>query len=211
MEGMGIYAKTMFNTTVEVLEISLNGALIKGGRGLLIGCKYSFKIEHGDTVIPVDGVVVWEKNTTEKITESEVVTVYTAGIEFLDLRTERADLLKELIADKIRELRDRRLGGVRVKVSPPEKALLSFMENCETRDISIGGMKIVLEQEPPLDVTFSFELILTKTGAPVHCKGRIAFCHEVTGKAKRYHAGVEFMDISDRDKAILTRFIETLS
>jgi c-di-GMP-binding flagellar brake protein YcgR len=211
VEGMGIYARTMFNTTVEVLELSLSGALIKGARGMLIGCKYNFKIEHGDKVIPVDGVVVWEKTSTEKVTGGEAMAVYTAGIEFLDVRTNKAEHLKELIADKVRELKDRRLSGIRVKVSPPEKAVLSYMERCEIRDISVGGMRIEIEQEPHVDTIFSFELILTKTAAPVHCKGRIAFYHRVPEKIpKKYYAGVEFPEISGVDRSILEKFVETL-
>ncbi|MEJ2683641.1 MAG: PilZ domain-containing protein [Candidatus Sulfobium sp.] len=210
VEGMGIYARTMFNTTVEILELSLNGALIRGARGLLIGCKYNFKIEHGSGVIPVDGVVIWEKTALEKM-PGGVIPVYTAGIEFLDVRTDKAELLRELISDKVLELKDRRLRGVRVRVSPPEKAVLSYMEHCEIKDISVGGMKMEVDQEPPVDMIFSLELVLTKTDAPVHCKGRIAFYQEVPGKMpKRYHAGVEFKDISVRDKAILERFVEAL-
>ena len=57
VEGMGVYAKTMFNTAVEVLELSASSALIRGARGLLIGCKYNFKLEHAGRIIPVDGVV----------------------------------------------------------------------------------------------------------------------------------------------------------
>jgi hypothetical protein len=208
---MGIYARTMFNTTVEVLELSVNGALIRGARGLLIGCKYNFKIEHGDRTIPVDGVVVWEKTALERIAGGKAISVYTAGIEFLDVRTDRADELKDLIADKIRELKDRRLSGVRVKVSPPDKAVLSFMETCEIKDISVGGIRIEIEREPPVEMMFSLELFLTKTDTPVNCKGRIAFYHEVPGKMpKKYYAGVEFKDISEGDKARLTRFVETL-
>lgn len=212
VEGMGIYARTMFNTTVEVLELSVSGALIKGARGLLIGCNYNFKIEHEGRVIPLDGVVVWEKTTLEKIAEGQTVPVYSAGIEFLDMRTDRAEQLRELISDKVRELKDRRLSGVRVRISPPEKALLSYMEYCEIKDISVGGMNIEIDQQPPPDMTFSLELILTKNQSPVRCRGRIAFCQEMAGKIPgKYRAGVEFKDITESDKEILARFVETLS
>lgn len=212
VEGMGIYARTMFNTTVEVLELSLNGALIKGARGMLIGCKYNFRIEHADKVIPVDGIVVWEKTINERIAGEETAPVHTAGIEFVDVRTEKAEQLKGLIADKIHEIKDRRLSGVRVRVSPPEKAVLSFMETCEIKDIGLGGMKIEIDREPPVDMMFSLELLLTKAWSPVYCKGRIAFYQEVPGQLPlKYYAGVEFKDLSDKDRAMLDRFIETLS
>ncbi|MEJ2696675.1 MAG: PilZ domain-containing protein [Candidatus Sulfobium sp.] len=213
VEGLGVYARTMFNTTVEILELSLNGALIRGARGMLIGCKYTFKIEHGDRIIPVDGVVVWEKNAVERTAEGEKMTVYTAGIEFLDIQTNKAQLLKEFITDKVLpQLKDRRLSGVRVKVSPPERSILSYIEDCEIKDISVGGMRIEIGQKPSVDTIFLLELFLGKSHASVHCKGRIAFYNEIDGRmSKKYETGVEFRDLSDDDKATLESFVETLS
>ncbi len=212
VEGMGIYAKTMFNTVVEVLELSVSGALIRGAQRFLIGCEYIFKIEHGDTAIPIKGVIVWKKITMEKIEGGGVIPVYTAGIEFLDVLTDKAEQLKELISDKIQELKDRRLSGVRVKIQPPEKALISYMESCVIQDISLGGMRIETEQEPPVDMIFKLELMLTKNESSIHCKGRIAFCQEVIEKMpKRYSVGVEFTDVLESDNLRIERFIETLS
>jgi hypothetical protein len=212
VEGMGIYAKTMFNTAVEVLELSVSGALIRGAQRFLIGCEYIFKIEHGDTVIPVKGIIVWKKITMEKSSEGGAIPVYTAGIEFLDVLTDNAEQLKELISDKIQEMKDRRLSGVRVKIQPPEKALISYMENCLIQDISLGGLRMETEKEPPADMIFTLELILAKNESSIHCKGRIAFCQETTEEMrKRYSVGVEFRDLLESDKLKIERFIETLS
>jgi len=212
VEGMGIYAKTMFNTAVEVIELSVSGALIKGAQRFLIGCKYIFKIEHKDTVIPVQGIIVWKKITMEKIPEGGVIPVYTAGIEFLDVLTDKAKQLRELLSNKIQELKDRRLSGVRVKILPPEKALMSYMEKCLIQDISLGGLRVETEREPPVDMIFTLELILAKNEIPIYCKGRIAFCREPTeNMSKRYSVGVEFRDLLKSDKSRIKRFIEILS
>jgi hypothetical protein len=212
VEGMGIYAKTMFDTAIEVLELSVNGALIKGAQKLLIGCEYNLKIVHEDTIIPVKGVIVWKKTAMEKIPEVGMIPVDTAGIAFLDVLTDKAERLKVLLSDKIRELKDRRLSGVRVKLQPPEKAAIGYMERCLIQDISLGGLRMETEKEPPADMLFALELILARNERSIHCKGRIAFCHEATEKmSKRYIVGVEFRDLSEDDISRIERFIETLS
>jgi hypothetical protein len=208
VEGMGIYAKTMFNTAVEVLELGVSGALLRGAQRFLIGCEYILKIEHGDIVIPVKGIIVWKQTTME----GGAGPVCTAGIEFLDVLTDKAEQLKEFISDKIQELKDRRLSGVRVKIQPPEKALLSYMESCVIQDISSGGLRMETEKEPPSDMIFTLELILAKNESSIYCKGRIAFVQEATEKMrKRYSVGVEFRDLLESDKLRIERFIETLS
>jgi hypothetical protein len=212
VEGMGVYAKTMFNTTVEVLELGVSGALIRDAQRFLIGCEYMFKIAHADMVIPLKALIIWKKMTMEKIPEGGVVPVYTAGVEFRDVVSDKAELLKGLISDRMRELKDRRLSGVRVKIHPPEKALISYMEQCLIRDISLGGLRMEAEQEPPTDMMFTLELSLAKNEQPVHCKGRIAFCHEATEKTpRRYCVGVEFRDLAESDKSRIEKFIGKLS
>ena len=147
----------------------------------------------------------------EKNGGGEIIPVYTAGIEFMDLRTDKAELLKGLIEDKARELKDRRLSEVRVSISPPGKALLSFMETCEIKDISTGGMRILTGRKPPHDAVFSLELVLDRTVPPIRCSGRIAFCNEVPEMmSKGYHAGVEFRDMTEGDKSVLETFVNSL-
>ena len=212
VEGMGIYAKTMFNTVVEILELGASGALISGAQRFFIGCEYIFKIEHGDKVIPIKGVIVWKKITMTKTTEGVMNPIYTAGLEFLDVLTVNAEHLKALISDKVQELKERWLSGVRVKVQPPEKAVISYIETCVIKDISLNGIRIELEQEPPVDIIFTLELTLTRNESSIGCKGRIAFCHEVPETMpKRYDIGVELTDVLDSDQSRLRRFIETIS
>ncbi len=208
VQGMGIYAKTMFNTVVEVLELGVNGALIGGAQRFLIGCKYFFEIEHGDIVIPVKGIIVWKQT----IMEGGAIPVCTADIEFLDILPDKTEQLKEFLSDKIQELKDRRLSGVRVKIQPPERALLGYMESCLIQDISLGGLRMETEKEPPADMIFALELILAKNESSIRCKGRIAFVQEATEKMRnRYSVGVELRDLSESDKLRIERFIKTLS
>jgi hypothetical protein len=212
VEGMGIYAKTMFNTEVEVLELSVSGALVRGAERFLIGCEYIFRIEHRGRIIPVNGVIAWKRVTTERDAGGKAIPVYTAGIEFLDVFTDKAEQIRGLINENIQELKDRRLSGVRVKVKPPEKALLTSIETCEIKDISSGGMRIEVEDPLPVDMLFDLELILARNEDAIHCQGRIAFCREALEKMpKRFSVGVDLKCMVDSDKERLEQFIETLS
>ncbi len=210
VEGLGIYAKTIFNTEVEILDISESGGSIKGAKRFCIGCEYSFKFDHGESSLSVKGVVVWEKLTgTVKVGEGEAVPIYTAGVEFRNgLADRRMEELKEILIDKVRE---RRLGGMKVSIGPSEKTVLSYLETCAVRDVSLGGMRIETGQEPTVDTIFSFELVLTEHEKAIACKGRIAFYQELQGKTpQRYSVGVEFVDMADEDVSRLRKFIDVL-
>jgi hypothetical protein len=212
VEGMGIHAKTMFNTSAEVLELGVGGALIRGAQRFLIGCEYNLKIVHEDTIIPLKGVIVWKKMAMEKSPEGGMLLVDTAGIAFLDVLTDRAAQLKMLLSDKIRELKDRRLSGVRVKIQPAGEAVIDYMEQCLVQDISLGGLRMVAKIEPPADMAFALEITLTKKEPSIRCTGRIAFCQEAVEKMRKgYIVGVEFRDLSEEDILRIERFIETLS
>jgi hypothetical protein len=68
------------------------------------------------------------------------------------------------------------------------------------------------ENEPPVDMSFTLELILAKNESSIHCIGRIASCQQAAGRIpKRYRIGVEFRDLLESDKLRIERFIETLA
>ena len=210
VEGMGVYARTIFNTEVEILDISVSGGSVRGTKRFVIGSEYTFKFEHKSAAISLKGVIVWEKlSGTRKIKEGEAMPIYTAGIEFRNgIDDKRMESIKDMLVDKVKE---RKLGGMKIKIQPPEKAVLSYLETCRVRDVSLGGIRIETEQEPSVDTIFHLELILAEEEQPINCKGRIAFYNESREEKRlRFSAGVEFMDMSDKDRSRLGRFIEIL-
>ena len=210
VEGMGVYARTIFNTEVEILDISASGGSVRGTKRFVIGSEYSFKFEHKSMPVSLKGVIVWEKMSgTRRIAEGQAMPIYTAGIEFRNgLDEKRMEIIRGILVDRARE---RKLRGVKLKVKPPEKAVLSYLETCMVRDVSLGGMRIETEQEPSVNTIFELGLILSDDEEPINCKGRIAFYHEISEeKRRRFSAGVEFIDMSDAGKSKLVRFIEIL-
>ncbi len=212
VEGMNIRAKTLFNTEVEVLDISTSGASFRGPRRFQMGSEYTFKVEHEDRIISVKGVIVWTKLTgSKRISKEETMPIYTAGMSFSDVTSDRAAEIEKFIGFKIKELRERRLGSVRIKLHEHEKGLLSYLETCVVRDVSLGGMRIETGRESSAGTTFPLELVIPENEHPLHSTGKVAFCHEIPGKIpKRFDSGVEFTEMSDEDSSRLMKFIQTL-
>jgi hypothetical protein len=204
---LGVSAKTIFNNEVEILDMGIGGASIRSTRRLIMGYEYTFKFELNERVISIEGIIVWERLTgNKKIAEGAAMLVYMAGVEFRDVFTAKAEELKDILADKLKE---RRLSGVRIKLHAPEKAVLSYFEPCVIKVISLSGIRIEAEQEPSMGAVFPLEVILPKSENPIHCAGRVAFCHEISEKTpQKYAIGVEFSDMIDEDKLRLKRFIE---
>jgi hypothetical protein len=51
-----------------------------------MGGEYVFKFDLKERIVSMNGVIVWERLTgTKKISEEEVMPVYTAGIKFTGL------------------------------------------------------------------------------------------------------------------------------
>ena len=210
--GMGIHAKTLFNVEVEILDISTSGASIRSTKRLEIGSEYLFKVEHKDSIISVKGVIVWATLTgSSRISERETIPIYTAGVAFSDMLTDKGEQLREFIAVKIKELRERRLSGVRIKSDDPGKLVLSHLETCVVKDLSFGGVRIETREEPSGETAFQLEILLPENEAPLHSAARVAFCRQIPEETpQRYTVGVEFNDMSDEDRARLKQFIETL-
>ncbi len=212
VEGMNIRAKTLFNTEVQVLDISTNGASFRSARRFQMGSEYTFKVEHEDRIISVKGVIVWTKLTgSRRISGEETMPIYTAGMAFSGVMADKAAEIEEFIAFKIKELRERKLGGVRIKLHGHETGLLSYLETCVVRDISLGGMRIETGRESSAGTIFPLELVLPENEEPLSFTGKVAFCNEIHGKTpRRFVSGVEFTEMSDEDSLRLRQFIETL-
>ena len=208
LEGMGIYAQTFVSKDVEILDISMSGASLKGSKRFDIGRQYSFRFTHKGHVVSLKGRIEWEKlSGIQRIGEDETIPIYMAGISFGEVPADTSSQLSEFIMDNDKLLRERRIGGIRVKVHA-EKGILSSLEAFTIKDISIGGVRIETEHEPSLNEVFNFELMLEENEEPIGCKGRILYYHETEGTTGGYSAGVEFINVEDKPR--LERFVDTL-
>ncbi|MGD0887319.1 MAG: PilZ domain-containing protein [Thermodesulfovibrionales bacterium] len=213
VEGMGIFAKTMWNADIEVIDISTQGASIRSTTRFSIGREYIFTFGHSPRVLSVKGVIAWENLTgSKKIAEEQIMPIYTAGIEFRDLLTDTAEEIRKFIKEKMTELKEHRLSGVRVRIHPRDKQVLNYLETCVVKDVSLGGVRIETELKPSVDTVFPIELVISEDGSSIDCEGRVVFCLELPAETGHRHSvGVEFMQMAGEDKLRLKTFIDTLS
>lgn len=211
VEGAAVNAKTIFNTEVEINDISIGGASVSCTRRLTIGCEYLFKFEHRNRVIPVKGVVVWAKLTGgRRVSDEESVPVYTFGVEFTNA-AERQEELEEFVSAESGQVRVRRLSKVRIKINAPEKAIITSTENCAVTEMGVGGIRLEMEEAPPAGTLLTLELALSDAEKSIDCGGKIAFSNAIPGTSPdRYSVGIEFTYVSDEDRHRLEKFVASL-
>ncbi len=212
VEELDIHGKILWTTEVKIHNISLGGAQVSLNRRLNIGSEYILKLMYkDDEMVPVKGVVVREElSGSMKNERGEVVPIYMAGIEFKDVVTGKGS---ELIAfiEKISNTPSLRLKGVRVKLHIPKKALVDFPQTYSVKKISQGGMLIEFQEELPLESKIPMEIIFPDNSNQVMFLGRIASCALVPGKTpNHYDIGVEFVEISEADRAKIEKFLKSL-
>lgn len=92
-----INGSIVFISEVNILDISLSGISLKIDRRLNMGVEYKLKLE-GSRSINLKGTVVWCKlSEMRKVSEEEVVPIYTVGLEFRDMSEEKLMKLQHLI------------------------------------------------------------------------------------------------------------------
>ena len=105
-----VNGKMVLATEVKVVDISISGISLKANRRLNIGSDYTLKLE-GSKTISLRGTVVWcSLIETRKGTQGEMIPIYSAGMQFKDMSTERMTELQYFIeSHKIEEVHvDRR-------------------------------------------------------------------------------------------------------
>ncbi len=218
VENMDIHAKTLLTTEIELLDISLGGACIKSSKSLNIGGNYLIKLQNENIIIPIKCTVVWEKLSGSLYNDGgDFIPMYTAGLKFKDVSIERLEDLKDFIGrfdypeeKKISD--EKRLSGLRFKIITREKVSLKYQNTNIVKEISLGGILVETNYEIPAESKLPMELSIPGEDHPIKFYGRVAFCTDVTYKEpKSFNIGIEFLDMKEDDKSILSKFIQFLS
>ncbi len=214
-----VTGKMTFARNVKIHDISVGGIAVTVDKRPNLGSEYALKIEGKGKVLSLRGAVVWSLLSESLIdAHGNVVPLYKAGLKFLGLSEGQVSEIESFMEDHERELRKEldvtKIGGtrlhVRFKIEHPEKAVLNFYENYILKKIGLGGMLIESGQALDIDDTFPMEMMLTNDQS-MKFVGRIASClRREHGKEAHYDIGVEFLDISERNKKILHEFIRLL-
>jgi hypothetical protein len=195
---------------VEILNLSLGGVALRADRRLNIGSEYTLKLEMGDRVIAMPGVVVWSVLSGMRKSRGEDAPLYSAGLKFTTAIDEKVQNLITFI-DENRIVEEHRLAGLRFQVDAPGKAVLDALENYRVRLISRSGMLIEADRSLEADRVYPMHFDLP-LGGRVAFAGRVASClEETTGGPRRFRIGVAFVDMTSRDRELLDAFVDSIT
>ncbi len=215
---LAINGKMMFANEVEIQDISIGGIAIRVDRRLNMGSEYTLKIGNGIKTIALKGSVVWSRiSGTKKGKKDEVIPIYTAGMKFVAMSADKVQELTDFLEGQANFSREElhKPSGLRCSMrflvtSPLKKAVLNVRESYAVIKISLGGM--LISSESPLDIEERVPMELLLPGdKQMKFVGRIASCLSARETAEsRYDIGIEFVEMSEKDRIELQEFVHGL-
>lgn len=207
VEGMDIHAETIFATRVSIQNISMGGVSITTPKRLRMGGDYTLKLNNLGKDIKLRGKVVWESLSGSRVCGDEVEPVYTAGIQFSNLLSDKVNEVISFIGDNI-SLSNQRLTGLRFKLEDSEEAELNFPETHSVKNISAKGMRIITENKVQVGTKLPVHLALHENERTLDVVGRVVSCVKMDEEEPvKYGVGMEFADMSEQDMESLKDFI----
>ena len=97
LNDLEVNGKMIAATEMKVVDISISGISLKANSRLDIGVEYPLKLE-GKTAVSLRGTVVWcSLNETRKRSDGEMMAIYSAGLKFKKMSTEKTTELLNFI------------------------------------------------------------------------------------------------------------------
>jgi len=205
-----VHGRMVRSTDINILNISMDGAAIVTTQRLTIDREYSLKLKFENTTMNLRGRVVWSTlSHSRTLQKGEVVPVYKAGIKFTTILTDAAEQLIQYIEKSRIDPLEKRILGVRFKVSQDEGAEIDLPFQYTIKKISLAGM--LIETDALLDLDTLHDMEITVDNKHITVTGRIANSTEVrVDDAVRYHVGIEFMNVPEEDMKILQSYIAAI-
>lgn len=204
----GIHGNMLYSADINVVNISMVGAAIETTKRLSIDKEYTLKIKYKDKILNIKGIVVWSTlSHTEHKKTGEAVPAYKAGIKFTNVLSEISSELVKFIENNKTKSLEKRMLGVRFKVTNINDAKLDFHCEYKLKRISLSGMLIETESSFDVDSLHEIEIFLDERVVSV--AGRIVNCIEFAIENK-YDIGIEFVKMSDEDNSFLKDFLKSL-
>ena len=212
-------------SNIEIIDISPKGISLQAPRRLNIGEEYNLKLRSNRKALSINGIVLWSKiNGIHDGVNGDVIPVYIAGLEFIDVTKLLRDEINNFIeshkieniaeeeaeweeCDIVQELRH----YPRVPVNTPLDAfIIDQSQLLSVKDLSFGGIRLECKQaikihsSIPMMMNFSAEKFIV-------FKGKVTFCRLIKKIfPKMYTVGIAFSDMSMEDRKILTESIRLL-
>jgi c-di-GMP-binding flagellar brake protein YcgR len=213
---MEINGKMVLAKSVKILDISIGGVCFQTEKSLNVGCEYTLKMEGKGRVLTVKGFVVWAiLSGSLADSDGNIIPIYKAGMKFIDVSDEKINEIVNFIEDHKKAV-DKQVDlynpsgnrlFVRICIEDPEEAILNYHGSYKVKNISLGGMLIESEHLLEIESKLPMEMILNEESS-IKFLGRIINCLLVKDKdIEHYDIRVEFVEMSEKDKEILVKFI----
>jgi hypothetical protein len=198
---------------VNILDMSLEGVALKADHRLDLGREYMINLrdDKGKTLSVAGVVVRAELSEMEKENDEDSVSIYRVGLQFKDGSAEAVDNFLQSTAHIIQgasvPLRDDHRHTVRFHMTAPNELILAYPAHFRVKSISLGGMLIETEHALEAESTVPMEMALND-GTSVKVIARISSCQLIKSEGPaHYEIVAEFIDLADKDKVALKRFI----
>lgn len=211
LKNLEVSGKMVLATEVKVIDISISGISLQANRRLNIASDYTLKLE-GRKTISLKGTVIWCSLIEVREGYKEgMIPIYAAGMQFKDMSTERVAELQYFIeshkAEAVQVTGGTRL-HIRFHIKDPENTILIYPDNYKVKTISLGGMLIECLQDIEIASRIPMEMFI-RDEDPLRFMGRIASSQLIDKEGrKQYNIGIEFLDLTERDREVLASFIE---
>lgn len=204
---------------VEIINISLGGISLRANRRFNMSGTYTLRIKSRGTALNLKGTVIWSRiSGMQKGSFSNVIPIYTAGLEFVDGSNNKREEIRNFMETHQKEcymvdaeqLNNMRL-CTRVQVDAPERALiLDQTESHRVNELSFGGAKI--ESKHPMKVNHSIPMMISfAEDRFIVFQGRIISCLLIrSASPKAYDIEIQFTRLSENDGKTLVEFIRLL-
>jgi hypothetical protein len=194
----------------KIVNVSLTGAALELASPIQAGQLYNLELRSGSQTLRLRGRVVWCRPVVpQRNAAGETTATYHAGLRFDGVLDERGEALLGLFRESEVVSFGQRLCA-RFRLETPRPVDLATEHEFEVRKISRTGMLIETELATDLNSVCELEVELGDDAFRAH--GRIAhlIAHaQSAGDAprSRYQLGLEFIELSGRDREVLERFI----
>jgi len=224
VDTMDIFGKIMFSNNVEIINISMGGALVallKTNRKLDKGKPCALAVKDKDKVLTLQGTVIRSEliDSTEPPQSSLTVTV---GIKFSYFSSKKLQELADFISsfassqkqtvvtkDDIYKMSGGRM-HTRFHIDAPESAILYYYERYFVKKLSISGMLIKSNRALEIENILPMDMTLPGNNVIVFL-GRIANLLPVNDvETGENDVGVEFVNMSEENNERLEKFVSSL-
>jgi hypothetical protein len=160
---------------INLLNISLGGAMLESRKRLEIGRDYALRISNRRREMGLQGVIEWSSiKRSGVMPEGDHVPIYQAGITFSGILTKKGATLKNFI-ENLPTRGKHRTKGVRYTFSTPRRATLEYPMRFSVKKLGMGGMLIEIGEALTPEDTMPVEVRLPG-GHCIRCRGRVASC-----------------------------------